>query len=91
MPAESDIETQRKRLLWRAMHRGIKEMDILVGGYAMRHLAAMDGAELAVFAQLLELPDQDLLRWATGQEEVPDTLRSPMLSAILAFRPEATA
>jgi antitoxin CptB len=91
MHATDHIETTRKRLLWRATHRGIKEMDILVGGYASRQLAQMSEAELLHFAELLELPDQDLLRWATGLEPVPEALQSPMLEAMLNFRPEFSA
>ncbi|HQX85830.1 MAG TPA: succinate dehydrogenase assembly factor 2, partial [Aestuariivirga sp.] len=32
-PAEP-IELRRKRLLWRSSHRGIREMDLLMGGFA---------------------------------------------------------
>ena len=81
-------ETTRKRLLWRATHRGIKEMDILVGGYAARHLGTMSESELQHFEILLEIPDQDLLAWATKQEDVPPRYHSAMLTDILAFRPE---
>ena len=84
-------EIHRKRLLWRATHRGIKEMDLLVGGYAHAHLAAMDEANLQEFTQLLELPDQDLLTWATGVVEVPPQLDSTLLRAVLAFRPAYSA
>ena len=84
----TSLETSRKRLLWRATHRGIKEMDILVGGYAARHLGSMSEPELAQFEMLLEIPDQELLAWATKQEPVPAQHASAMLDAILAFRPE---
>ena len=87
----ADLETIRKRLLWRATHRGIKEMDILVGGYAHRHLPAMSAVELSEFEVLLEIPDQDLLSWATHQEEVPSQFACAMLTAILTHRPETDA
>ena len=86
--SETDLKITRKRLLWRATHRGIKEMDILVGGYAQHHLDTMNVAELAQFAELLEIPDQDLLSWATNQSAVPQPQQSAMLDAILRFRPE---
>jgi antitoxin CptB len=82
------IETMRKRLLWRATHRGIKEMDIIVGGFAAARIAAMDEATLRAFADVLELPDQHLLSWVTKQEVVPENLRSPLLLEMLAFRPD---
>ena len=86
--SETDLEITRKRLLWRATHRGIKEMDILVGGYAQKHLAAMTAVELAHFAELLEIPDQDLLSWATNQSSIPPPQQSAMLDGVLRFRPE---
>lgn len=84
---EDQLETVRKRLAWRASRRGIKEMDILVGGYADAKLATMTPQELVHFEALLEIPDQHLLSWVTRQEDVPDNMRSPMLMDILSFRP----
>jgi antitoxin CptB len=84
----TDLEITRKRLLWRATHRGIKEMDILVGGYARLNLAKMGQAELTQFADLLEIPDQDLLSWATKQSTVPLEQQSAMLEDMLGFLPE---
>ncbi len=84
----TSLENIRKRLLWRATHRGIKEMDILVGGYASRHVDSMSETELVLLEQLLEIPDQDLLAWATKQQAVPARYQSSMLDQILAFRPE---
>jgi len=90
--AENDtLEIERKRLLWRATHRGIKEMDILFGGFALRNLANMAADDLVEFAALLELPDQDVLYWVTHKDVVPVGLQSPLLSAILAYRPEPVA
>jgi antitoxin CptB len=81
------LDIIRKRLAWRASRRGIKEMDILVGGYADAHLANMSAPDLITFEALLEIPDQQLLSWVTRQEDVPLELRNPMLMEILNFRP----
>jgi antitoxin CptB len=88
---DNSQETIRKRLLWRATHRGIKEMDLIAGGFAAARLPEMSGQELAEFADLLELPDHDLLSWATKQNEVPEHLRSPLLLDLISFRPDFTA
>ena len=88
MPTEQEkLDNIRKRLAWRASRRGIKEMDIIVGGYADAHLPTMSAKDLITFEALLEIPDQQLLSWVTRQEDVPTELRNPMLLAILAFRP----
>jgi antitoxin CptB len=85
------LDTQRRKLAWRASRRGIKEMDLLVGGFAASRLPRMNALELARFALLLDIPDQQLLAWATKQETVPPEQDSAMLRALLAFRPQVKA
>jgi antitoxin CptB len=80
-------ESRRKRLLWRACHRGIREMDLILGGFAEARIDAMTPAELDQLEAVIELPDQELLAWATRQEPVPIHRRSPLLDEILDFRP----
>ena len=81
------LDPRRRRILWRCCHRGIKEMDILLGGFAQARLAAMTDAELAALEAIVELPDQEMLTWATGQVVVPAEHASPLLSEMLCFRP----
>lgn len=64
-------EHRLKRLKIRAWRRGIKEMDLVIGGYADAHLATMSVPELDAFEALMDEQDQDLLSWATGQSETP--------------------
>jgi antitoxin CptB len=80
-------EALRKKLLWRATHRGIKEMDLIVGGYAEKNLAHMSIQELDEFSRILDLPDQDLLSWATLQSAVPADVDGAMLRSILNYVP----
>ena len=85
-----NFEITRRRLLWRATHRGIKEMDLIVGGYAQDHLSSMTGAELTDFAEILEIPDQQLLSWVMNQEALPPERDSPLLRAVLNYQPQVT-
>jgi antitoxin CptB len=62
MPGE-DIELRRRRAAYRASHRGTKEMDWLLGRYALAVLSRLEGAELVRFERLLAQPDPDLYRW----------------------------
>ncbi|NKX44707.1 succinate dehydrogenase assembly factor 2 [Roseicyclus persicicus] len=68
-------EIRLKRLRMRAWHRGIKEMDLILGGWADAHLAGADDATLDAFEAVLAEADQDLYRWVTGQAEAPAALR----------------
>ncbi|MGD9503227.1 MAG: succinate dehydrogenase assembly factor 2 [Methyloceanibacter sp.] len=53
----NDLGMRRRRALWRATHRGSKEMDFLLGRFAAREVEAMDAAEIAAFERLIEVPD----------------------------------
>lgn len=53
----NDLGMRRRRARWRATHRGSKEMDFLLGRFAEREVEAMDGAEIAAFERLIEMPD----------------------------------
>jgi len=66
-----DIETCRKRLLFRSGHRGLKEMDLLLGGFAARYLAEFSSEQLALYDALLEENDPSLYGWITGREAPP--------------------
>ena len=66
-----DIAYRRKRLRIRAWRRGIKEMDLILGGYADTELATMQGEALDVFEAVLGENDHDLFAWVTGQAEPP--------------------
>lgn len=71
MNGGDSLETRRKRLRIRAWRRGIKEMDLILGGYADARLAAMDADEVALFEAVLGEADHDLLGWVTGQATPP--------------------
>ncbi|MFN3664447.1 succinate dehydrogenase assembly factor 2 [Yoonia sp.] len=66
------IEHTRKRLHMRSMRRGIKEMDLILSGFAAEELTAMTADELALYDALLSENDHDLYGWVGGQFAVPD-------------------
>jgi antitoxin CptB len=82
-----NFDPRRKKLLWRACHRGIKEMDLMLGGFTIARVAAMTEVELVALEAIIELPDRELLTWATGQVPVPPEHASPLLLEMLDFRP----
>lgn len=84
----ASLDIRRKRLLWRATHRGNREMDLVLGGYARAHLATMGEAELDEFERLVSLEDPMLMGWVVGREAVPAEYDSGLARSILAFRPE---
>ena len=83
-------ENRRKRIVWRATHRGIKEMDIVVGTFVKGKIASADEADLLELERILEIPDQDLYAWLTGTQPVPDDQQSPLLQEMLSARFDET-
>ena len=83
-PPFSPDAVRRRRLRYRATHRGSHECDLLLGGWVERNLAAMDLATLDALEEVLELPDSDLAEWLTGREAIPDADASPLLLRIKA-------
>jgi len=78
------LDPRRRRLLFRATHRGTHETDLLLGGYVAPRLAAMTAAELDALEAVMELPDVDLADWLTGRRPIPDDPTAPLLRAIAA-------
>lgn len=58
-----DLDARRRRAVYRASHRGTKEMDFLLGRYAKANLTEMSETELSAFEKFLALPDPDLQSW----------------------------
>ena len=68
---ENSIEIRRKRLRFRAWHRGTRETDLLFGGFADHHLATFNSEQLDRLERLLENSDPDLYAWLTRRETTP--------------------
>ena len=77
-------ENRRKRLLFRAQRRGFKEVDLIFGAYAERHLAGLDEAGLDQFEALLTAPDQDVYAWLRGAAPVPLEHDNPVFAGLKA-------
>lgn len=78
-------EEDRRRLLWRATHRGTREADMMVGGFAERYLAVMTPDEFRWFEVLLDEQDVDIMAWAFGRADPPPELSGPMMDRLIAL------
>ena len=65
------LDARRRKLLYRAWHRGMRETDLIMGRFADASIEQLPAAELAHFEQLMEVPDRELLAWITGEADVP--------------------
>lgn len=80
-----ETERLRKKLIFRAGHRGTKEMDILLGGFAIVFLPQYDESKLFLFEELLNCPDPDIYNWITGQEPLNIPFLAPVIADIEMF------
>ncbi len=80
-----DLENKRKQLVFRAGHRGFKEADLVLGGFAGQALDGMSAAELDAFERLLSHADQDIYDWVMDRG-TPETREfDDLLNRIKAF------
>lgn len=77
-----DREIRLKRLRFRAWHRGVKEADLLIGGFFDAHSANWDVAEIELFEELMEEQDVDIMAWAMGTAEVPPRYQGTIMTAL---------
>lgn len=76
-------ENKRKRLLFRSWHRGTRELDLLMGTFAERHLPGMTEEELDLYDEILTHPDPDLYNWITAQEPAPANYMNSVMEKLL--------
>lgn len=84
MDADS-LDMRRRRCLFRAQHRGTKEMDLLLGRFAETKLPRAGEAELTFWEGLVLVPDPQLYDWIMGAETVEDARTRAEIAAIRAF------
>ena len=73
---------RRRRLLFRATHRGTFENDLMIGGFVRANLATFSDADLDALEAVLEIPDTALADWLTGRVPMPTDIETPMLRRI---------
>ncbi|WP_349371860.1 succinate dehydrogenase assembly factor 2 [Salinarimonas sp.] len=81
----ADLDPRRRKILFRSWHRGIREMDLLMGRFADSEIGTLTDGELDQFEALIEVPDRDLFRWLTGEDETPSNYDTPLFRRLKDF------
>lgn len=81
----TSLQERRRRAHYRALHRGTKEMDWLLGRYAEAAVSAMSETDLARFEELLAVPDPALNEWIMLGGAVAESELAPLVRAIREF------
>jgi antitoxin CptB len=79
------LDARRRRLLFRSWHRGIREMDLIMGGFADAFIQRLDGRDLDDYERLTEVPDPELWEWIIGEGPVPAAYDCKVLHDLRAF------
>ena len=75
-------EILKKQIIYRSMHRGTKEMDLLLGNFVKKHIDELNSTELKDLAKLLFTEDEVIHKWyfeKNSDNIIPITKVSTML------------
>ena len=75
--APEPLDNRRRRLIFRAQHRGTYENDLLIGDFVKARIAGMSDSELDEIEAVMEFPDAELADWLTGRKPIPGHADSP--------------
>ncbi|WP_367714755.1 succinate dehydrogenase assembly factor 2 [Nitratireductor sp. GISD-1A_MAKvit] len=79
-----DLDPRRRRALVRAWRRGMREMDLVLGGFADAEIDRLSNDEMDQFEAILSVPDTNLFKWVTGEMPVPADYDTPLWGRIIA-------
>ncbi|PHP65765.1 succinate dehydrogenase assembly factor 2 [Zhengella mangrovi] len=86
----ADLDTRRRRIMFRAWHRGMREMDLVFGGFCDAMIRDLNDVELDELETLMAENDQDLFKWIMGERPVPAEHDTAIYRRILAHRDQMT-
>lgn len=80
------LDARRRKLLFRSWHRGMREMDLILGSFADAEIGDLTDTEIDQYEALLEISDTELLPWITGKAAAPAGADPVILNKIMTFR-----
>ena len=75
-------EILKKQIIYRATHRGAKEMDILLGNFVKKYIEEFNDNELQDLEKLLFIEDEIIYNWyfkKISSSRIPNTKVALML------------
>jgi antitoxin CptB len=82
---QNQLDARRRRLCYRAWHRGFLEMDMLLGRFADSHVETFDESQLQRLELLLNQPDPDIYAWYCRRLAVPEHQENDVTNLFLNF------
>ena len=78
-------DSRRRRLLFRARHRGTRENDLLIGGFVAAGLSHFSDADIAALEAIMDIPDPVIGDFLTGRGPIPEGYDRALLQAMRDF------
>ena len=79
------LDPRRRKLLFRCWHRGMREVDLIMGRFADAAVDELSDDELADFERLIDVPDHEVLAWVTGEAAVRAAYDTPLFRRLRDF------
>ena len=79
------LDGRRKRLLFRSWHRGMREMDLVLGKFADAQIAALSEPELDEYERWLEVPDLTIFNWVNSSQPAPAEFATALFARLRDF------
>ena len=79
------LDVRRRKLLFRAWRRGVRETDLIVGRFADAYIDRFDETALGEFERLIEVPNAKLYAWVAGDENAPRDFDTAVLRQLIDF------
>jgi len=86
----ADFGPRRKKLYFQMHHCGIRENDLILGGFAEKRLAGLDEDQLGMLEKLLEENDHDIYLWLNAARPAPDHVKTQVFQALIEFKDSLT-
>jgi antitoxin CptB len=83
--SSAGLDERRRKLLFRAWRRGVREMDLIIGRFADAYIEQFDQPGLDDFERLIEVPNAELYAWVIGAEAAPSNFDTAVLAKLRAF------
>lgn len=80
------LSDRQKKLLWHAWHRGMQELDLLIGRTVEKYIETMDDTQLDLLEHFLQADDADVWHWITEKKPIPEEYDTIIWSWILKER-----
>ena len=81
----NDIDNLKKRLIYRSLYRGTKEMDKLIGSFVQKNINYFNNTQLKELEKFLDIDDDKLYKFYNDQVVEADLVKSEILKLFKDF------